>query len=1777
MDNGSTTISAVDLKRLRQQQGTKMSPDSVTPEVSARMNTVSTIDRAKTTETEVHHRNMLSFLGEHIMTPAYRSHQETLRENEGLYATPETGVVDKIGEYVRNAGYLWYTKTDTFKNDQKIAAEGAETTEVPEAPDTILGNMGTSAKAREMNPATERLSKLFNISSDVEKQGLNTLISYNNAQVMQELRDTVLTTLNIESSAPDLMQTMFGEREYVGATIADIMAENLFAAGIGNLMSGGEGISATATAYETLINTTQKVSGVDREEAAGIVDEWVASATITITGNAAEIGKFTREETARAQGIADPRGIIMKPMVVEPGRQAKEVYQSGITYPLVRAAAYAESALLNKAGAVVQMAELRHKMFDKVENPVVRTAFETVLNSIPGLGTGALSYADADTLETLKKELDPVTGSLSVFTPGVMETRAFRSMEAKKKGMGYQVLNEATEGAFDFACFLVEMWATRSIAMKTPLAPFISGKIGVGARMTERLSRTSPGMLTHLTAGNVLRATKVANTLRNAAFVGANRAMSTGGDFQTRAIAGLATAVYSATPASTAVLLNKIGYTGAGVVIPVLTDFISNSLITTGLFYYPEYQRQGGMTDDFMAAAIVQGMMDLGMAASTRAFMSSDRLVQTSMTRDGKYYDRVKEDNGGKSPINVLTGKAMSKDEYVTKKMQQRAKLESVQEVLDGLTRLYKEKATGDRPVDGDEAAEVNIKGYRDTAVSRFTKLEEKIAGQKDKLYQRLSDTIDKRVALEDKMLAQEKAEGGDTKKQLSALKSLETKTRNEIDVLERKGVPTDTEKPIAEPEGESQKSIDSRARTRLISLYKELKAVTKEEAKLTAEIDAKEGKGSKQLEKQRDELLNKIRNLQIERDAMLYTEGTPREVTLKEFERAQLESIDKQIKQFKEGLKAGTVITSKDITAFQKYLGTVIRTSTGLTDKQKLSMTNLLKTVKSGDKLAATLTKLWIRIDDLRTENTKTLFVEASDRLLKKAKKAVEKGKFDPDTAKAFIAAIKARKMQVTEVDWFGQSSAEMLLYDMSQLARLDLTAGQARAIYNDLVNIYNNGAATKAGMEAQRKARNENLVLAALTDIEGRDGPGEEMTRTQLKKADKTNFVKRIIQWNRRWGGLMTDLARRSETKKGQSVLERMTDMFAAENYAKHIKKVFNDVKADAYNKIYGLKNRYQIHKKTTQDLEATKEIYIETTKVDPKTKKETITPNKEEMSLTVMRQRWMEWQQSEGRARLRKHSGFTDKTMEEIEKVLDLDARNYDLIRELRLAYDKLYTEVNPVYRELEGKDLPYRENYSPFIPVKDNKNDPDINMIELMGGRITSSSVGNKAPLKELSGLSTLDNLGDVFIYDRYVSDMSHYIGFAKTVRDAQTIFRDSRVRAAITKRDGSSVLTNIGTHLDVFAAGKIEAAQNGAFSSIHKYISRMYAGSLFAQPKRTAIQMLSGMLYITEMPGKEMMAGILDLRRAWKSGELEVILNTDYMRERGINPSRDMKLASDVILEQQNVLQRKFIDNPRLTDVAGIFVKLGDRGGIMAGAWGLYRHYTKNLKMDKVAALERTMNFVNNTQQSQDLSQMSTGLMSGHPLIRLGSMYVHTPQQYFNNYWDALVSSGRISKGELAKTIAAYHAMAASYTFVQTAGKATAATLFTSFLAGPVSNGMPFIREGLSSIVGAVMANVFDEPKTSGQSMYPLQRWFSDIISVINMVNDIMVDGPDADSLVELARKMTDVSVPALGAAAAVAKEGMDVIAGARHYSDYNDFGYMLGKFAGYTDYQLEEK
>lgn len=1765
-------ITLDELDEIERQQGSvKPVSAGVTPEVADRLSTVSTIDRDNPDKETVRYKNIATFLGEKLMTETYRRQRERLAKDTegGRYAKPDMGVIDTVGEYLRDIGTAWYEKTETFRREQ---AEGEEKVDVP---NTVLGNIGYKAKEGEFSPLTERLVQTFNIENESEKRGLNTILNHNEGQSLKDLRDMVSETLDILNPTHQTSPTIFGDRGHSPIDVPSLIAESLLAAGIGSFISGEEGMSVASSAFTTLVDIVEKTSNLSREEALELTGEWVSTATVMVSNIASEIGQFTNEQITSVQRRSDPRGIVMNPIDVLP----KEHYQSGISYWMASGAAIAESAIMNKVGTIVQLEQLKRTALDRIEHPIARKAIESVIDTLPT--KSPLSYVDAEALDTLVKELDPLTGSLSRFTPGVAETRAFRSLEARKKGLGHQVVNEVTEAAFAFAGFLVELAVTRGVASKTALGRYIGGKPTVSARMSERLLRTTPGGFTHLTSDKVIRATTLANIFRNAAFVGVNRAMSTQGNFKDKAIAGALTTLYSSTPATTSMLLHKVGYTGSDIFVPIAVDFLSNTIITTGVSYAPMYNEMGGFTDDFIAAASVQLMFDLGMSLSTRAFLSSDKAVQTTMMMDEAAYDRFVARYKGN--LNEIA----TKEEFVTTRMKQRAKLESVAETIERWEQRILQEATGARKVEGTPEIDselIEVRGYRDPEVSRFQQREKKDAHRLEELYGKLSDLIDQRTALIDEMNRLEQSVKGDPqtdklKKQISSIEGQETKIRNELDILERKGVPEETKKPEPVPEGESEERINSRARQRLLSIYKELKPLVKQEEALNKEIEKKyaEGKSARRLEKQQDALLNKIRDLQIERDVMISARGLPREVTREQFERAQLDSVEKQIRQFKAGLRAGEQITRKDIRAFQSYVQSVVKLSTGLTDKQKLSLTLLAGKVGTKEQLDKALSRIWNKVAELQKDNEKDLFVKASDRLLEKAKKKIKNRKFDPETAKVFTAAIKARNIQVTDRETFGQSTLDMVLYDISVLNRShDLTAEQARAVYNDLKAVFDNGAATKEGMKVREKARKETLVVSALADLQGKDPSQPPMTDSDLKKAGKNvSIFAKIKLSSRRWSGLVTDLARRSEDKKGMSILERFTDMWSAERHSQNVKKEFQDLKLDMFRRVWGLKNKNEVHDKITKDLKDVIKITVNMEVKDPGSEEVTIVPREDDINRTVARQRWMEWQQPEGKKRLMKRSGYTEKTMKQIEDFLT--AQDYDLIRELRVAYDALYRVTNEVYREVEGVDLPYRDSYSPFVPVKESGKDPDVSMLDLMNFDAKKHpTVEGKAHLKELSTMSRLDTIGDVFLYDRYVDDMSHYIGFAKTIKDSKTIFDDPRVIDFITKRDGKKILDTINVHLNTLSRGKLEASLNGLFSGLHKYISRVYMSTVGFDAKRIAIQLLSAGLYLTEMSGKEFAKGMLDLRRADKTGEIEVITKNPYMLERGVNPTRDMRMALDAVAEQHSTFQRKFIDNPRLNDMAMLMLKAGDRGAIILGAWGLYKHYTDKIKLDSVEALDRTLRFINDTQQSKDLSQMSSLLMDGNPFVRAITMYIHTPQQYVNNLWDALVSSGRISKAELAKTLVAYGTMSFVYSFIQNAGKLSLAGAATALLAGPVANGIPFVRDAVPPIVAAVFAQLLDEKQGASFSYSPIQNLSRDVISVINMAKEMAEHGVDADSVINLARSLGEASAPFTGALGAGVKATANIAKGIKYNLDYDDVGYMLMKFAGYTDGQLKD-
>jgi len=86
-------------------------------------------------------------------------------------------------------------------------------------------------------------------------------------------------------------------------------------------------------------------------------------------------------------------------------------------------------------------------------------------------------------------------------------------MDAREKGKAAMVFNSIAESAFDFAAFLVEIMATRRIISLTPLKGLVQGVMPITAQATERLARTAPGGLTHLTVNNAMKAAQVSACL----------------------------------------------------------------------------------------------------------------------------------------------------------------------------------------------------------------------------------------------------------------------------------------------------------------------------------------------------------------------------------------------------------------------------------------------------------------------------------------------------------------------------------------------------------------------------------------------------------------------------------------------------------------------------------------------------------------------------------------------------------------------------------------------------------------------------------------------------------------------------------------------------------------------------------------------------------------------------------------------------------------------------------------------------------------------------------------------------------------------------------------------------------------------------------------------------------------------------------------------------------------------------------------------------------------
>jgi hypothetical protein len=741
------------------------------------------------------------------------------------------------------------------------------------------------------------------------------------------------------------------------------------------------------------------------------------------------------------------------------------------------------------------------------------------------------------------------------------------------------------------------------------------------------------------------------------------------------------------------------------------------------------------------------------------------------------------------------------------------------------------------------------------------------------------------------------------------------------------------------------------------------------------------------------------------------------------------------------------------------------------------------------------------------------------------------------------------------------------MLEYDIGQLHRVTLTKGQARGIYNDLIRVYNRGAATRAAWKAAKEAEANQIVRLAISDLTGKAAEDVKLLTPEQfqQKGNLFGWWFNFLRGSRHWPGLMTDLTQYTQTRPGESNIERFTDMGRTARYKDELMKKYNNKKVDIFNRIFGVKNRFQIKDKYDQDLQDKVQI--------PLKGKESAVINR-----AIARQRWAEWQQDPGRARLQGKNKYTPDTIKKIEQFLNPE--DFDLIRETRKLYDEFYQEVNDVFRMDRGYDLPYRKGYTPFIVEFAHKTYEGADLIDQMHFDARKEPViDNKSPLQELKGKTAgIKAQGDIALLDRYIQDMSHYVSHAKTIERAKTIFSNEQVRQIIAQKYGKHMVDTLDAQLDTLTRGKLEAAQRNIWGGLNTLKSAWVKGVLYFSPKRTTVQLLSTGLYLTEMPASAFAKGLLDLPRAIKSGEIRAITDTAWFSERGIGLERDLAQLTKTIESPEFNQFKRIVDNPRLDHFGGMFMKIGDRSAILAGGWSLYKHLTQIKKMDEVEALERVIKFSNKTQQSKDLAQMGTILQTGNPFVGTLTMFKNTTGQFYNNYLDALVNRARISKVELAKTLLAYHGMAGFYAVINSGLKIATVGALASFISGPMGDGIAIGGEFFKNLVGWVLAKAKDEDYRAMSSSYALEAWFRDVYDVADITLDLIQKGEyaGADDILGVAEAWTRMSYPFTGGAGALANRATRSFNAAREYVDDEDFYKMLQKFMGYTDWQIKQ-
>jgi hypothetical protein len=523
----------------------------------------------------------------------------------------------------------------------------------------------------------------------------------------------------------------------------------------------------------------------------------------------------------------------------------------------------------------------------------------------------------------------------------------------------------------------------------------------------------------------------------------------------------------------------------------------------------------------------------------------------------------------------------------------------------------------------------------------------------------------------------------------------------------------------------------------------------------------------------------------------------------------------------------------------------------------------------------------------------------------------------------------------------------------------------------------------------------------------------PGRETTgrkRMTTKQSIRNSLRTFGKKWVMGWDGILDILDWNSSVH--HKTLTRIFNVEKENSEYKRLQGEYSETLQNALVESYGIKRGgWSINKKISELVQKEVDLGEFENAVGEKVKIE--------MSKDELIKKYMEIQDDTLLESFIEGNHYTAEIIEAIDNSLTPQDKAF-ANRQMEM-YRELYPQVNEIYRNLYGVDLPFNEFYSPIRRegFKVDTLEGFGEFFEEQGYRFSISPSSFKSRVKNILPVAKQGSIGAL---DRHFTEVNYFIAFGNKARMLNRVFGDTEVREAITEEFGGEMTSAVSNKIEDLTTNGFRHGRNQ--TGVDKVRKLFTFGALAAKPAIGIKQLVSILSYTEVMNPIEFTSGIIDFFKNPIKNARIFDNESPFLKQRGSNMERDVKA-----LMKTDELKR-FSRKQTFMNLLMVFVRMGDKGAIQVGSWAYRRKLLKDgVSLDE--AINKYEHFGNSTQQSADPSQLSEAQI-GTALEKLITMFKSSQNMYFRKEVNAIKSLfqkdgfGKKNIAKVARVLAIYH-------------------------------------------------------------------------------------------------------------------------------------------------------